>query len=37
MLSVFPGVVINDGQAYCYSYWRQVTKAMVVTGVPMGR
>jgi serine/threonine protein kinase len=31
------GAMINDGQAYCYSYSRQVTKAVIVTGVPMRR
>jgi len=29
------GRIINDGQTYAYDYWRQVTKAIVVTGVPM--
>jgi hypothetical protein len=29
------GRIVNDGQAYSYAYWRQATKAIVVTGVPM--
>ena len=29
------GRIINDGQAYSYAYWRQTTKAIVVSGVPM--
>ena len=31
------GRIINDGQAYSHGYWRQATKAMVVSGVLMGR
>ena len=29
------GRFVNDGQIFSYDYWRQVTKAIVVTGVPM--
>ena len=31
------GRIVNDGQAYSYAYWRQATKAIVVSGVAMGR
>jgi hypothetical protein len=37
VIAVIPGTLINDGQVYSYSYWRQVNKAMVVTGVSMRR
>jgi hypothetical protein len=37
VIAVIPGTMINDGQVYSYSYWRQVNKAMVVTGVSMRR
>jgi len=35
VMMVTVGRIINDGQHYTYDYWRQVTKAIVVTGVPM--
>jgi serine/threonine protein kinase len=35
VMHVHIGRMVNDGQHYSYDYWRQVTKAIVVTGVPM--
>ena len=35
VIAVIPGTMINDGQVYCYSYWRQVNRAMIVSGVSM--
>jgi len=28
--------MVDDGRVYSYSYWRQLTRAVVVSGVPMG-
>ena len=35
VMHVHIGRMVNDGQNYSYDYWRQVTKAIVVTGAPM--
>jgi hypothetical protein len=35
VMFVAVGRMVNDGQAYSYAYWRQATKAIVVSGVPM--
>jgi dipeptidyl aminopeptidase/acylaminoacyl peptidase len=37
VISIIPGTMINDGQVYSYSYWRQINRAMVVSGVSMRR
>jgi len=36
-MTIIPSRIVDDGRAYSYSYWRQITKAVVVSGVPMGR
>jgi eukaryotic-like serine/threonine-protein kinase len=33
VISVMPGAVLDDGRAYCYSYWRDVSTLVTVRGV----
>jgi eukaryotic-like serine/threonine-protein kinase len=37
VMLVITSRIVDDGRGYSYSYWRQITKAVVVSGVPMGR
>jgi hypothetical protein len=36
VMTVIPGRIVDDGRAYSYSYWRQLTRAVVVSGVSIG-
>ena len=36
VMVVIPSRMVDDGRVYSYSYWRQLTRAVVVSGVPMG-
>ena len=37
VITVVPSRIVDDGRAYSYSYWRQITRAVIVHGVAMGK